>query len=198
MQAYMDNLAKLGERREKEFDAERRRRKRSERTRKPEETRTDAGLHGQPSETGGGNGSTTQSRSVTKYSVRVKIWSGRTKYASIFGPPPPQTVLLVAHAFRSVKARVTASETAREMCADENEDLVEKACLYLFDGRYPEGSTSNDKRVIRRKAATLTLRDGEVFYKKPKKNSTGQKVNIYVARSVWHPCIDGFDQTGGI
>ena len=135
---------------------------------------------------------------VTKYSVRVKIWSGRTKYASIFGPPPPQTVLLVAHAFRSVKARVTASETAREMCADENEDLVEKACLYLFDGRYPEGSTSNDKRVIRRKAATLTLRDGEVFYKKPKKNSTGQKVNIYVARSVWHPCIDGFDQTGGI
>eukprot|EP00731_Ephydatia_muelleri_P011336 Em0006g230a len=61
------------------------------------------------------------------------------------------------------------------MCADENEDLVEKACLYLCDGRYPEGSTSNDKRVIRRKAATLTLRDGEVFYKKPKKNSTGQK-----------------------
>ena len=53
------------------------------------------------------------------------------------------------------------------MCADENEDLVEKpAYLYLFDGRYPEGSTSNDKRVIRRKAATLTLRDGEVFYQK--------------------------------
>ena len=47
----------------------------------------------------------------------------------ICGPPLPQTVLLEAHAFRSVKARVTASETAREMCADENEDLVEKACL---------------------------------------------------------------------
>ena len=69
---------------------------------------------------------------VTKYSVRVKIWSGRT---NIFGPPPPQTVLLEAHAFKSVKARVTASETARKMCADENEDLVEKACLYLFDRR---------------------------------------------------------------
>ena len=88
------------------------------------------------------------------------------------------------HAFRSVKARVAASETAREMCADENEDLVEKACLYLFDGRYPECSTSNEKRVIRRKAATLTLRDGEVFYKKTKKNSTGQKVNVHIARSV--------------
>ena len=44
-------------------------------------------------------------------------------------------VLREAHAFRSVKARVTTSETAREMCADENEDLVEKACLYFYDGR---------------------------------------------------------------
>ena len=42
----------------------------------------------------------------------------------------------------------------------------------------PEGSASNEKIVIRRKAATLTLRDGDVFYKtKPKKNSTGQKVH---------------------
>ena len=67
------------------------------------------------------------------------------------------------------------------MCADENEDLVEKACLYLFDERYPEGSTSNEQRAIRRKAATFTLRDGEVFYKKNPKNSTGQKVNIHRA-----------------
>ena len=71
------------------------------------------------------------------------------------------------------------------MCEDENEDLVEKECLYLFDGRYPEVSTSNEKRVIRRKAATLTLRDGEVFYKETKKNSTGQKVNIYTLCSLY-------------
>ena len=70
-------------------------------------------------------------------------------------------------------------------------------CLMGGILRY-RGSTSNEKRVIRRKAATLTLRDGEVFSKEPKKNSTGQKVNIYIARSVWHPCIDDFDQTGGI
>ena len=74
------------------------------------------------------------------------------------------------------------------MCEDENEDLVEKECLYLFDGRYPEVSTSNEKRVIRRKAATLTLRDGEVFYKETKKNSTGQKGNIYIVLSV---CMHG-------
>ena len=77
-----------------------------------------------------------------------------------------------------MKARVTASETAREMCADENEDLVEKACLYLFDGRYPEGSTSNDKRVIRRKSATLTLRDGEAFQKKPKRIRLGKRYTL--------------------
>ena len=110
---------------------------------------------------------------------------GRTKYASIF--------LLEAHAFRSVKARVTASETAREMCADENEDLVKKACLYLFDGKYPEGSTSNEKRVIRRKAATLTLRDGEVFYKKNQKEFDWAK-GKYTLRALYgiHACIYDF------
>ena len=69
---------------------------------------------------------------VTKYSVRVKIWSGRTKYASIFGPSPLQTVLLEAHAFRSAKARVTASETAREMCADEKDDLHGRKAMSLL------------------------------------------------------------------
>ena len=53
---------------------------------------------------------------VTKYLV---IWSGRTKYVSIFGPPPPRTVLRKAHAFKNVKAHVIASENTREMCADE-------------------------------------------------------------------------------
>ena len=87
-------------------------------------------------------------RPVMKYLVRVKIWSGRTKYTSIIGPPPPQTVLREAYAFRSVKARVTTSETARDMCADENIKIWSKS-------HYPEGSTSNENRVIRRKAATL-------------------------------------------
>ena len=49
-------------------------------------------------------------RLVTKYLVRV----------SIFGPPPRHK--REAHAFRSVKARVTTSEIGKEMCADENED----------------------------------------------------------------------------
>ena len=124
---------------------------------------------------------------VTKYLDFVKIWSDQTKYDSKFGPPPPQTVLREAHAFISVK-----TETASKMCADENKDLVEKVDVRLIDGRYSESSTGNGRRVIRRKAATLALRDGEVFYKN---NSTRQKFNKHCALYAWH---HAFDQTGGI
>ena len=34
------------------------------------------------------------------------------------------------------------TETASEMCADENKDLVD---VLLIDGRYPESSTSKEK-----------------------------------------------------
>ena len=66
---------------------------------------------------------------VTKYLDLVKIWSGQTKYDSIFGPPLPQTVLCEAYAFICVN-----TETASKMCGDENIDLVKKACLRLIDG----------------------------------------------------------------
>lgn len=84
------------------------------------------------------------------------------------------------------------------MCADDNEDIVEKACLYLIDGRYPEGSTGNEKRVIRRKATTLTLRDGEVFYKKTKKNSAGQMVKKRCTLYRSHALKASINQTGSV
>ena len=108
------------------------------------------------------------------------------KYLLIFGPPPSQTVPLESHAFRSVKARVTASETAREMCAYENEDLVEKACLNLFDGRYLESSTMQQRKKSHQKKGCNTYFErwrGLQKKKKTKKNSTGQKVNMYIAHS---------------
>ena len=39
----------------------------------------------------------------------------------------------------------------------KSEDLVEKACLCLIDGRHPDGITSNEKSHYRRKG---TLREG--------------------------------------
>ena len=47
---------------------------------------------------------------------------------------------------------------------DDNDfDLVEEAYEYKINGNYPEGCTANQKRSIRRKAATLILRNGEIF-----------------------------------
>ena len=57
--------------------------------------------------------------------------------------------------------------------SEQEDELVANAVDYLIETSYPEGCTSNKKRIIRRKAATLVLRDGEVFYKK---NSAGEKV----------------------
>ena len=92
-----------------------------------------------------------------------------------------------------MKTRVTTSETAREMCADENEDLVEKACLYLFDGRYLRVVPATKKKKSHQKKG-LTLRDGEVFYKPPKNNSTGQKVNIHSALYGIHALMTSIKQ----
>ncbi len=45
-------------------------------------------------------------------------------------------------------------------------DLIEKAYIKLTRGIYPEGSTRNEKRVIRKKASTLDVIDGVLHYKK--------------------------------
>ena len=58
----------------------------------------------------------------------------------------------------------------------EEEDIIDKACVYLLEHRYPDGCSGNAKRIIRRKAETLAMRDGEVFYLKARKDSDGKKV----------------------
>ena len=60
--------------------------------------------------------------------------------------------------------------------SEREDELVANAVDYLIERSYPEGCTSNKKRIVRRKAATLVLRDGDVFYKKSKKYSAGEKV----------------------
>ena len=45
-------------------------------------------------------------------------------------------------------------------------DIIEKAFIKLTEDRYPENANKNDKRVIRRKAATLDVVDGVLHYKK--------------------------------
>ena len=44
--------------------------------------------------------------------------------------------------------------------------LLLHACTYLKEKTYPQDSSKNDKRSIRRKAEKLVLKDGDIFYKK--------------------------------
>ena len=41
--------------------------------------------------------------------------------------------------------------------------LVEQACLYLSNGDYPSGASSDQKRSIRRKAKKLRVRNGDII-----------------------------------
>ncbi len=52
--------------------------------------------------------------------------------------------------------------------------LIEKAYVKLTRGVYPEGATKNEKRVIRKKANTLDIIDGVLYYKK----KDGKRVSI--------------------
>ena len=64
-------------------------------------------------------------------------------------------------------------------CDVKEEDLLEKACVYLLEGSYPEGSKPNEKRVIRRKAAKFEVRNGELWYKKTKRGLDGNQVSLF-------------------
>lgn len=46
--------------------------------------------------------------------------------------------------------------------------LIEDACNYLLENTYPDGASKNDKRIIRRKAQKIVVKDGEVYFKKKK------------------------------
>ena len=59
---------------------------------------------------------------------------------------------------------------------DEDFDLVQKACTFLSERRYPDGCSKNEKRIIRRKALKFVVRDGDLLYKKVVQGSKGKKV----------------------
>ena len=56
--------------------------------------------------------------------------------------------------------------------------LIKLSLSYMLEKKYPEGSSNNEKRIIRRKAATLKIKDGEVFYLKSDKATGKNKVVI--------------------
>lgn len=45
-------------------------------------------------------------------------------------------------------------------------NLLENVYIYLMEGRYQEGVSANQKRVIRKKAANSRIVNGEMIFKK--------------------------------
>ena len=91
--------------------------------------------------------------------------------------------------------------------AEASGDLLEKAYVYLTEGRYPDSCTGNDKRTIRRKAAKFAMRDGELLYKKSVRGLDRKKVEqsyiqlhslfIEIKSSTADRCADPVHQNQG-
>lgn len=60
------------------------------------------------------------------------------------------------------------------MASDEEEDLLEKVFLYLTEKRYPDGTSENCKRVVRKKASKFVIVDGEMHLTKKRKGKVRQ------------------------
>ena len=45
-------------------------------------------------------------------------------------------------------------------------NLLENVYIYLMEGRYQEGVSANQKRVIRKKAANFRIVNGEMIFQK--------------------------------
>ena len=50
--------------------------------------------------------------------------------------------------------------------AEIEANLLESVYIYLMEGRYQEGMSANQKRVIRKKAANFRIVNGEMIFKK--------------------------------
>ena len=49
------------------------------------------------------------------------------------------------------------------------EDLIDKVYFYLTEKRYPDGTSENCERVIRKKASKFVIVDGEIHLTKKRK-----------------------------
>ena len=58
------------------------------------------------------------------------------------------------------------SEIDENAIHDVEGDLLESVYVYLMEGKYQEGVSANQKRVVRKKAANFRIINGEMIFKK--------------------------------
>ena len=61
------------------------------------------------------------------------------------------------------------SEIDENAIHDVEADLLESVYVYLTEGKYQEGISANQKRVIRKKAANFRIVNGEIIFKKKRR-----------------------------
>ena len=66
-----------------------------------------------------------------------------------------------------------------EIKAEIEEDLLENVYIYLMEGRYQEGMSTNQKRVIRKKAANFRIVNREMIFKKKCRGKDKVKLRTY-------------------
>ncbi len=49
------------------------------------------------------------------------------------------------------------------MIVGRKDELIKKVCTYVGSGNYPDESTKNERRIIRRKSK-FVLKNGEIHY----------------------------------
>ena len=58
------------------------------------------------------------------------------------------------------------SEIDENAIHDVEGDLLESIYVYLMEGKYQEGVSANQKRVVQKKAANFRIINGEMIFKK--------------------------------
>ena len=58
------------------------------------------------------------------------------------------------------------SEIDENAIHDVEADLLESVYIYLTEGKYQEGVSANQKRIIRKKTANFRIVNGEMIFKK--------------------------------
>ena len=65
-----------------------------------------------------------------------------------------------------------------DMKTEIEANLLENVYIYLMEGRYQEGVSGNQKRVIRKKAANFRIVNGEMIFKKSVGERKGKTMDL--------------------
>ena len=70
---------------------------------------------------------------------------------------------------------------------EAGEDLLESVYIYITEGKYQEGLSADQKRVIRKKAVNFRIVNGEMIFIKKRRGK--EEVHMYYSLATCHANI---------